>query len=104
MEGRGILLAKAIAWVYNLEETVSSIHSGGFRLQVFPDDHRPPHVHVFSPSGQVICLLHKADRCVTVDEIRGKVASSAVRKALDEVARHFDALVEMWEYYHGSCD
>ncbi len=79
---------------------------GAATFVVYPQDHRPRHVHGFLGETEVIVDLLAggevalADR---VDAIRpGNAKKSDVRKILARAAEDFEELAELWGKVHGS--
>ena len=77
-----------------------SKHVGSFRIQVFSNDHRPAHVHVFQDDMEIVLELN--DRKAVLRETRGKVPSKVIAKAKKAVEDNFEAVSEMWENIHGT--
>jgi hypothetical protein len=63
----------------------------GFRFVIWPDDHEPPHVHVFKAGGEVVIRLHEN----RVWERKGMSVREA-SLALDLVMTHCGFLLEQW--------
>jgi len=76
----------------------------GVRFAVYPNDHRPPHVHAYSDNGVVIVDLLE-DRGVAVskrkDAIRNAKAST-IRKVLVQADAHHNELMKLWEKFHAN--
>lgn len=68
----------------------------GFRIAIWPNDHRPPHVHVFTASGEAVVHLDP----VSVREYVGMKPGEVVR-AVQIVAAHREKLNAAWEEIHG---
>ena len=72
------------------------LHHAGLRIIIWPDDHAPPHVHVFSVDGSAkIELIH-----VRLTRIVGLNRKDAA-KALELVFEHGTELLAAWEKIHG---
>jgi hypothetical protein len=86
---------------------MASIKHNGYRLQVFPNDHRPPHAHVFSPSGwEYRFTLLKEGGTGKLLSARGKGRNNPAdsNAAADAVAKHHAALLTLWNTYHENVD
>jgi len=72
----------------------------GFRVIIWPNDHAPPHVHVFSAEAQATIELGDAGRHPRLREnLRMKPAVLA--KALQVVFEHQAMLMQKWREIHG---
>ena len=72
------------------------LRHAGLRVIIWPDDHAPPHVHVFSADGSAkIELLN-----VRLTRIAGMHRKDAA-KALELVFEHETELRAAWEKIHG---
>jgi hypothetical protein len=69
-------------------------------IKVNTHDHRPAHVHAFTPSGEVIIFIPKRGKAV-LREAQPGVTRSDVGKALDIVNANIDACRSTWRKYHG---
>ncbi|WP_119313924.1 DUF4160 domain-containing protein [Calidithermus terrae] len=76
---------------------------GGFRIVIYPNDHRPPHVHVMTAGGEVLILLGLDGEAVEIREIRGAVKNGDAVRAIETVSRNNDSLLEWWREIHGDC-
>jgi len=73
----------------------------GLRFVIWPDDHAPPHVHVFSADGSAkIALSGEADCLRRVDGMSRK----QVAVAIGAVFEHRAQLLVEWEKIHGKAD
>jgi uncharacterized protein DUF4160 len=68
----------------------------GLRVVIYPNDHRPAHVHVIGPGWVVVVILAGPE----VREAIGCNQSDA-RRALDLVAEHQETLLKAWSRIHG---
>lgn len=80
--------------------------AGNLRFVVFPDDHGPPHVHVFAPGGSsragwAKLLLEGADGRPVLLWARG-MDRGALRQAMAETLAHRGRLFLCWQRIHGS--
>jgi hypothetical protein len=80
---------------------MSSIKHNGFRLQVFTNDHRPPHVHVFSPNGWEFRFALGKKRLGKLLSVRGRGRQTEAKDAAEAAAVHYDTLLEIWTAHHG---
>ena len=77
---------------------------GSYRVIVFPNDHTPPHVHVFKKKG-------RGEGCsvkLTIEEkpqeiqIYGDMTDKEVKKAKKIVAANLQDCLAKWEKFHGT--
>jgi len=89
---------------------VSTLTIECVRFAVHSNDHPPRHVHGFAGETEVVVELRfddlRLDGTVGLatrdDSIRPANAKrSDVKKILNAAARHFEALVALWEKVHG---
>ena len=72
----------------------------GFRVIIWPNDHAPPHVHVFSAEAQATIERGDVGRHPRLREnLRMKPAILA--KALQVVFEHQAMLMQKWREIHG---
>jgi len=73
------------------------LHVGGIRVVIYPNDHRPAHVHCFVGDGAVVVLLEPEL------EARERVGVKAqeVARVLAAVRRHRGFLLQEWRRIHG---
>lgn len=69
----------------------------GFRFVVFPNDHSPPHVHVFGQGGEAKIVLAGLGR---VDWVVG-MSRADLRRVMLEVRREREQLIAAWRRIHG---
>lgn len=72
----------------------------GFDVMIYPDDHRPAHVHVYK-SGLVIINLNNRRTAPSIREVRG-MSRKDVRDALILVTANKRTLVKEWRRIHGA--
>jgi hypothetical protein len=53
----------------------------GLRVVIYPNDHRPPHVHVFGAEGEAVFLLNCPDGPLDLRESLGFGATALRRMA-----------------------
>lgn len=73
----------------------------GFRVVVYPNDHRPPHVRVMNAEGEAIFLLNCPDGPPALRGSFGLTAPALniIETALTSVVRE---LCVVWERVHGN--
>lgn len=73
----------------------------GLRVMIYPNDHRPPHVHVIGRDGEAVfhlnCLYGTA-------ELRESFHFSGkeLRKIEAELIKHISLLCKYWREIHGN--
>ena len=72
------------------------IRQDGFRIMIFPNDHIPPHVHVFKSVAEVKIELVEP----RVFNVEGKISNKDLAKALSLVIKHQVELLEKWREIH----
>jgi hypothetical protein len=70
----------------------------GFRLVIFPNDHSPPHVHVFGQGGEAKIVL-EGPGGIRLDWVAG-IGRGDLRKVMLEVERERERLIAMWRMIH----
>lgn len=77
------------------------LRQDGFKIQIFVDDHEPPHVYArYDRALVVVNLAEAAGQVPTIRTV--KHASAEIqRSALQLVAEHNDYLLEQWRLIHG---
>ena len=76
---------------------MGSIVRNGFRLAVYPNDHRPPHCHVLVDRVEIRISLTQPPSLLSV---RGKATRQQVSGALLAVAHDLFKLQILWSRYH----
>lgn len=74
------------------------LEENGFRVMIYPNDHRPAHVHVYK-SGLVVINLNNRRTPPSVREVLG-MAQQEVRAALLLITVHKQRLVKAWRQHH----
>jgi hypothetical protein len=74
---------------------------GGFRVVVYPNDHRPAHVHVIGVDCRAIFNLHCPQGPVELRERYGGTPAE-LRRSARELNEHLAELCRAWEHIHGS--
>jgi Domain of unknown function (DUF4160) len=72
------------------------IRQDGFRIMIWPNDHLPPHVHVFKSGAEVKIELVEPK----VFNVEGKIGNKDLAKALSLVIEHQVELLEKWKEIH----
>ncbi len=72
----------------------------GLRVAIYPNDHRPAHVHVIGIGGEAVFVLHCPEGPSELREIYGFSRSDAGRIKSDLDAAVAD-LCEEWRAIHG---
>ncbi len=76
------------------------INEDGFLVMIMPNDHRPPHVHVFKNSGHArITIGNNEKRPELLEVINMK--NREILKAMRIVLAHQAKLSEAWSKIHG---
>lgn len=73
----------------------------GYRVTVYPNDHRPAHVHVIGASGEAVFDLNCPDGPPTLREVFGfslREANRTERRLAAELA----VLCREWRRIHGN--
>ena len=70
----------------------------GFRFVIFPNDHSPPHVHVFGQGGEAKIVLEGPDG-IRLDWVAG-IGRGDLRRVMQEVQRQQARLIAMWRITH----
>jgi Domain of unknown function (DUF4160) len=73
--------------------------AGSLRFVVFPDDHGPPHVHVFSAGGEAKLLLEGSEGRPALLWARG-MNRGKLRQAMSETLAHRSKLLLAWHRVH----
>ncbi|HZP75572.1 MAG TPA: DUF4160 domain-containing protein [Pseudolabrys sp.] len=77
--------------------TVHRAH--GFRFVIFPNDHSPPHVHVFGQGGEAKIVL-EGPHGVALDWVAG-ISRGDLRRLIAEAQRERTRLIAMWRRIRG---
>ena len=72
----------------------------GFQFIIWPDDHEPPHVHVFKGDGQAKVQIGNSEQAPTLVAIYGLTKREA-KFIWGVVAEHQEKLLDAWEKIHG---
>jgi hypothetical protein len=72
----------------------------GYSVQIFTDDHLPPHVHVFARGCELVVNLNCAEEYVSIRENNG-FKNREIRDIVIIVQANRLQLCEGWEQIHG---
>jgi hypothetical protein len=72
----------------------------GLRVVIYPNDHRPAHVHVKGAAGEAVFLLHCPDGPATLRESFG-FNRTQLNRIEDQLADGLAALCAEWSNIHG---
>ncbi|WP_082766033.1 DUF4160 domain-containing protein [Paramesorhizobium deserti] len=72
----------------------------GLRVVIYPNDHRPAHVHVKGADGEAVFILHCPDGPSELRESYG-FSRSELGQIKDMLATVLTDLCEEWRHYHG---
>jgi len=73
---------------------------GGLRVVVYPNDHRPAHVHVVGKEHEAVFELSGATGTVTLRENYG-FSRRDLARIESELIRNLAMLLTAWEKIHG---
>lgn len=73
---------------------------GGLRVVIYPNDHRPAHVHVKGAEGEAVFILHCPDGPPSLRESFG-FNHRDLNLIADELGRAIGALCAQWRVIHG---
>lgn len=76
------------------------VNEDGFAIMIMPNDHRPPHVHVFKGSGHARVTIGNAENRPRLLEVIN-MKNREIVKAMRIVMAHQAKLSEAWEKIHG---
>ena len=72
----------------------------GFKFIIWPDDHEPPHVHVFKGDGEAKLRIGNCEQAPAFVAINALTKREA-KFIWGVVAEHQQALLDAWEKIHG---
>jgi hypothetical protein len=72
----------------------------GYCVQIYTDDHLPPHVHVFARDCELVVNLNCPEKYVSVRENDG-FKNREVRDIMTIVQANRPQLCEAWKEIHG---
>jgi hypothetical protein len=73
---------------------------GSLRVVIYPNDHRPAHVHVIGPAGEAVFLLNCPDGPPDLRENYG-FPRKEVNRIIDQLADALAQLCNEWSQLHG---
>ena len=71
----------------------------GLRVVIYPNDHRPAHVHVIGAGVEAVFELHCPDGPVTLRESYGFTARH-LRRLIDDLNEMLSTLCDAWKKIH----
>lgn len=72
----------------------------GLRVVIYPNDHRPAHVHVIGAAGEAVFVLQCPDGPPLLRECFG-FKSMELNRMIDALARVLADLCRKWSAIHG---
>jgi hypothetical protein len=75
----------------------------GYKVQIFTQDHLPPHVHVFARGCEAIVFLNCSQTSATLRE-NFRFNGREIKAIMRIVQAHQAALCEAWEDIHDDLD
>lgn len=73
----------------------------GLRVVIYPDDHRPAHVHVWGTDGEAVFILNCPDGPPSLREAYG-FGSKDVSRIGKDLVGHMAVLCGKWSEIHGN--
>ena len=83
-----------------MEVMPTVMRRGGLRVAVYPNDHRPAHVHLIGRGFEAVFNLNCPTGPVALRENFG-FPSRKFRHILDVLTKHLEDLCRAWEHIHG---
>jgi len=71
----------------------------GFRVVIYPNDHRPAHVHAVKPDREAVFLLHCPEGPPELRENDG-LSAAELRRVAAAIAAHLTLCCEEWNALH----
>jgi hypothetical protein len=72
----------------------------GLRVVIYPNDHRPAHVHVIGPDGEAVFILNAPDGPVALRESVG-FRLAEIQRIETALNGHLIDLQAAWDHIHG---
>ena len=72
----------------------------GLRVLIYPNDHRPPHVHVIGPGREAVFVLNRRQEGVLLRENFG-FNTRELRSIAAVLDQNWTKLHLAWEVFHG---
>ncbi|MBX3455813.1 MAG: DUF4160 domain-containing protein [Ferrovibrio sp.] len=76
------------------------LRQDGLRIVIYPNDHRPAHIHAMAASGEAVFVLHCPDGPPSLRENYG-FNQPDLGRVLAILKAHLSALCGKWEEIHG---
>lgn len=73
----------------------------GYRVVIYPADHRPAHVHVIGAGLEVVFDLNCPDGPLEVRNVAGKVSDERIMRIARLIGSEIAALCAAWRQHHG---
>ncbi len=73
---------------------------GALRVVIYPNDHRPTHVHVIGPAGEAVFFLNCPDGPPELRDNYG-FARPGINRILDGLTKALAQLCNEWSQLHG---
>lgn len=73
---------------------------GGLRVVIYPNDHRPPHVHVIGAGSEAVFILGCPDGPPTLRGSHG-FTTAELNRIASALQASLAALCSEWELIHG---
>ena len=70
----------------------------GFSVRIYPNDHDPPHVHIFKAEGEIKATIAEVPELLDVI----KMSNKDVKKALELIKHHHQELLEKWSHFYAN--
>jgi hypothetical protein len=74
---------------------------GKLRVVIYPNDHRPAHVHVIGPNAEAVFNLHCPDGPPELRESMG-FALHELNRIVDLLQQALKSLCKQWRSIHGT--
>jgi hypothetical protein len=72
----------------------------GLRVVIYPNDHRPVHVHVIGPDGEAVFILNAPDGPVALRKSVG-FRLAEIQRIETTLNGHLNDLQAAWDHIHG---
>jgi hypothetical protein len=92
-------LSQALGFCYG-SSMPTVLRLGHLRVVIYPNDHRPAHVHVVGGGGEAVFVLNCPNGPPTLRENHGFTGREASRIA-QELSAHVAELCRIWRGMHG---
>jgi len=76
------------------------IRIDGLRVTIYPNDHRPAHVHVIGMDREAVFDLHCPEGPPQLRE-NYRFTRSALSRIVEGLANHLPTLCQQWKQLHG---